>query len=295
MKNVVFGILLMCEFIFSVSYALEAQDIIMKANSRIKPIYDSTVYLEKKMSNQDFFPPIRILYIDHLYKYSIDINSLKQLAHSLPKSSTPYIIDIESWDVHTLNDEEANRNINKYILVIDTLRNERPDLKFGYYGVLPNRDYFAPITNDPKKLLEWKHINQRLTRLSKHVDVICPSLYTFFNDVSGWKKYAAENIKRAREYGKPVYPFIWPQYHDSSSFLLKGKFLPESFWYEELKLVYSMSDGVIIWGGVKDGVQMEWDENAIWWNITKNFIKYKITSKSADDLYTKDSNVAKRM
>lgn len=242
-----------------------------------KPIYDGTKYKNKNQKNEDIFPKISILYINQLLdnRHEINLNRLEKIAQQLPQTEVPIILDIEIWDVHTANDVEANKNIDKYILVIDTLKKIRPDLKFGYYGVLPNRDYWSPITNDPRKIQDWNRINKRLRKLAEHVDVICPSLYTFYDDFKGWKKYAIENIRRAHEYGKPVYPFLWPQYHDSNN-VLGGKFLPSTIWQEQLTLVYDNADGIIIWGGWDMRKEfygkMNWNENDLWWHITKEFI-----------------------
>lgn len=247
-----------------------------------KVIFDGTLYRNKNMENEKFFVPIKLLY-HHVSLFRtkeniIEPEYLREVARKLPKSSIPYILDIEIWDVHTGDDTQANKNIDKYILVIDTMKKARPDLKFGYYGVLPNRDYWSPVSNDPQKLAEWNHINGRLKRLAQHVDVICPSLYTFYNDPVGWRKYALETLKRARAYGKPVYPFLWPQYHNSNR-LLGGEFVSDKFWKEQLALVYTQSDGIIIWGGYNldksNYGPMQWNDNAPWWQTTKAFIENK--------------------
>lgn len=249
-------------------------------NSFSKPVFDTTLYSNKNKLNETFFIPMTILYQGELLSgekhNEIDVERLKKIAHNLPKSEIPYILDIEVWDVHTLNDTLANENIDKYILVIDTMKKERPDLKFGYYGVLPNRDYWSPITNNPKRLQDWNHINERLKRLSTHVDVVCPSLYTFYNDPEGWMKYALENIKRARIYGKPVYVFLWPQYHNNN-LLIGERFLDNQFWEFELNIANTFADGIIVWGGwnlkKENYGPMQWDENISWWQITKTAIQ----------------------
>jgi hypothetical protein len=251
----------------------------LNASSR-KPIYDATGYTHKNVENEKFFLPVKILY-QHISlfqnkEYVIDVDYLRNAAKKLPVSSVPYILDVEIWDIHMSDDVEANANIDKYILIIDTMKKERPDLKFGYYGVLPNRDYWSPVSNDSKKIAEWNRINNRLQRLSEHVDVVCPSLYTFYNNPEGWKKYALENIKQAKKYGKPVYPFIWPQYHGGGNVQPTGTFIDASFWLMQLSLIYQESDGAVIWGGWNQNGEtyepMEWDETASWWQITKKFI-----------------------
>lgn len=254
---------------------------IKKIKPTKKPIFDAMLYDNKNINNEVFFKPIKILYdrpnVDP--NEPIDIEHFKKVAESLPKSSIPYIIDIERWNVHGSDDEEANKNIDKYILVISTMKKVRPDLKFGYYGVLPNRDYWSILSNDPRKVYERRHINDRLKRLVPYVDVVCPSLYTFYNDSEAWKKYASEIIRQAKEYGKPVYPFLWPQYHQGGDKALKFQFIDSKFWKMQLSLVYQGTDGVIIWGAwdlsPESVNSRDWKENAAWWRATKEFINEK--------------------
>jgi hypothetical protein len=241
-----------------------------------KPIFDVTLYKNKNLINSKSFVPITMIYGGGLLAGNvINIEHLKALAQSLPFSDKPYILDIECWDVRTLDDTIANKNIDKYILVIDTLKQARPDLKFGYYGVLPDRDYGAPVSGNVGSIAQWEYRNKRLKRLAAHVDVVCPSLYTLTDSQAGWKVYATENIKRAREYSKPVYPYIWPQYHNGNV-LLGGKNIPGEFWQKQLELVYQQADGVMIWGGFNAQKEfhgaMEWNENDLWWQVTRQFI-----------------------
>jgi hypothetical protein len=244
-----------------------------------KPIFDATLYQYKNPENAESFVPIKIIYGGGLLPNRvINIDRLKAIAQALPVTDKPYILDIEGWDVRTMDDIVANKNIDKYILVIDTMKKARPDLKFGYYAVLPDRDYGAPVTGNIGSINKWEYRNKRLQRLAAHVDVVCPSLYTLTDNQEGWKVYATENIKRAREYGKPVYPFIWPEYHNSNV-RLAGQAIPSEFWQEQLDLVYQQADGVIIWGGadlesadVNGIVPLVWDENMLWWKVTKQFI-----------------------
>lgn len=260
----------------SLTTTIEAKEIMPVTSekelpNKKKPIFDTTLYKSKNVKNESFFVPMIILYRQQLFPRSneeIDVEHLKNIAQKLPHTEIPVILDIEHWNVYTMDDVEANQNIDKYILVIDTMKKARPDLKFGYYGVLPNRDYWAPVSNSPQKMAAWKAINQRLKRLAEHVDVVCPSLYMFYDDMNGWEKYAIENIKYAREYGKPVYPFIWPQYHESNK-ILGGQYLDKNIWLNQIQVISQKSDGIIIWGGYKQ----EWDENAPWWQVTKKFIQ----------------------
>lgn len=243
-----------------------------------KHIYDATGYLNKNIQNNRIFIPIKILYQDKLLPFgteNIEINHLVNLAKSLPKSSVPYILDIECWDIRpNTSDYEANTNMDKYILVIKTMKEARPDLKFGYFGVLPVRDYVSDKISSAEKLKKWYQANERAKKLAKYVDVICPEFYTFWNNPITWKNYAVEGMAQAKIYRKPVLPFIYPEFMESTP--LKGSFIPNDFWKEQLSFLYQSSDGVIIWGGrdftVKPTVSRIWNENDPWWIMTKSFI-----------------------
>ena len=106
-----------------------------------------------------------------------------------------------------------------------------------------------------------------MDELAEHVDIVLPSLYTFYNDPQGWDVFAAALLQSARRYNKPVYAFLWPEFHVSNQFL-RGKNLPGNFWRHELEFCRARADGIVIWGGWQE----QWDENAEWWLETKSFL-----------------------
>lgn len=147
--------------------------------------------------------------------------------------------------------------------MMDTLRvfkEQNPEAKLGWYGALPERRYW-------RRDEDWVLNNRMLKPLAAQVDFIYPSIYTFYDSVSGWVKYAKEHIQQARQYGKPVIPFLWMQYHNSNS-ELKGQFIDKEFWRIQMELVQEYADGCVIWGGYKQ----EWDDNHDWWKVTQQFI-----------------------
>ncbi|HZF69981.1 hypothetical protein [Sulfuricurvum sp.] len=244
-----------------------------------KPIFDTTRYLNKPKSNESFFIPMTIIYEKKLLPHGPDIidkNYLRALAFSLPKSSIPYILDIESWKCgRKENDVQASNSIDKYILVIDTMKQARPDLKFGYFGIIPVKAPLTINTHSEQQMRDWKHALERSKRLVSHVDVICPEGYTYLDDKIIWLRYMEALINEAKTYGKPIYPFLWPEFMEGRS--LKGRFIARDFWKVQLDYVYTRCDGVIIWGGrdfsVVPAVSREWDEKAPWWIDTKLYIQ----------------------
>jgi len=246
-------------------------------------IFDATLYRQKIKSNEALFPKIHIIYQRDLWsnwddiesRKFVDVQKIEKTAKELKYSDTPYIIDIEHWNVHTTNDKIANENINKYIKVIKIFKRIRPELKFGFYSVLPNRDYWSSLSNSREANNEWNQINQRLKKLAKYVDVISPSLYTFYDKKDDWTIYAMQTIKKAKEYKKPIYAFIWPQYHNSNK-KLAGKYIDKSFWELQLKTLQNANVNIVIWGGYNLSKEnygpLIWNENLEWWKTTKKFI-----------------------
>jgi len=177
------------------------------------------------------------------------------------------VVDIESW--HPILE------IEKYISVIEIFKEFRPETKFGYYGVLPYREYIGVINDRQLRTLGWKVRNSLMTPLAEVVDIVFPSLYTFSSDYEDWEKYARENIAEAKKYGKPVFPFIWPKYYYGSAErftngnILKEEFVSGKFWKLQLETIESSgADGVVIWRGYRE----IWLEDSPWWEETMNFV-----------------------
>lgn len=180
-------------------------------------------------------------------------------------------LDIEHWPMYPQADDSTARGtIDKFLRIVRWMHEEAPEIQVGFYGLPPVRDYWSPTSGRSDALLNWNRYNDELMRLGSEVDVIFPSIYTFYDDPTGdaWRTYALANIEQARKYGKPVYVFLWPQYHDSNR-ALDGKLVPGSFWRLQLDTVYERADGVVIWGGWK----LAWNPSADWWQSTLDFLR----------------------
>lgn len=178
------------------------------------------------------------------------------------------IMDLEHWP-NVGSDEVVAATVSKYIALVEWTKASAGHSAVGYYGVPPLRDYWRAIKGPQStEFRAWQAENDRFAELAKAVDVLMPSLYTFYDDVEGWKRYAAANIREARRLAgdKPVYPFIWPQYHDSNA-TLGGQPVPATVWLEQLQTLAKLADGAIIWSGPG-----WWDDKAPWWLATQAFI-----------------------
>ena len=186
---------------------------------------------------------------------------VRALAQTMPDDQI-VVLDIEHWDL-------TDQHVDWMIQILEWFREEKPGIKIGYYSVLPERNYVAAVLGaSSAKYQAWQERNRTAPalRLAQHVDYIFPSLYTFYDDQSGWVTYARANISEARAYGKPVYAFIWPQYHTGAKpESLRGTTISAAFWQKQMLTAGTNADGVVLWGGY----QTPWDESAGWWRVTK--------------------------
>lgn len=155
--------------------------------------------------------------------------------------------------------------------------------RFGFYDVGPAGEYWIAVRErvDPKRYARWQAVNDLMAeQVNAHVDFVAPSCYTFYDaapiDRERWVQSTIATIKEARRVsgGKPVYPFIWPQFHDSSN--KKGEYLDPAFWRLQLDTVLAHADGVILWGGwdiLKTNRPYRWQGDAPWWLETQRWLE----------------------
>jgi hypothetical protein len=240
-------------------------------------MFDALLYLKKPDLSQYGFKNILVIYDGSLWnagetqRDTINSARIISVAKTLPPNSL-VCIDIESWPLKGPS-EVVTQSKKKYIAVAKLFRENCPTAKIGFYGIVPIRDFWRAIRGEgDESYKDWDLENSNLQEIADTVDVIFPSLYTFYPDQNGWKIYATANIKEARKYGKPVYPFLWPEYHNSN-ITYGGQLIPADFWRLELMTCSQLADGIVVWGGW----QKNWDDNAAWWIETNNFINVRPT------------------
>jgi hypothetical protein len=207
-----------------------------------------------------------------------DGKSLKEATvratNPLVGETSPVLIDLEL--ALAGNSPEIVANRQRYLDVIQWMREGGFKSPLSFYGSLPVRDYWrslkSPGSPDYKA---WQAENDALRPIAAQVTALYPSLYTFYADPQGWVKYARANIAEARRIGggKPVYPFIWPQFHNSNK-SLGYQYIDGTFWSSQLRTLHDQADGLVIWGGwdFTNNRHAPWDENAAWWRATKEFL-----------------------
>jgi hypothetical protein len=245
-------------------------------------VFDSTLYAGKPDLSQYGIKPINIVYAGRLGKEWVknatglpDKETLQRVAREIESTSSRVVIDIEHWPLKG-DSSQVQESLSKYMTVLQWFKEAAPGLAVGYYGAPPLRDYWRAISPPTSK--EWHSYsgdNDRLQPLAGAVDILFPSIYTFYTDQGGWVRYAYGQIAEARRCasGKPVYVFLWPQYHDSNR-SLAGTYLPADYWRLQLETAKQYADGVILWGGWgSNNRPAKWDDDATWWKVTKDFMK----------------------
>jgi hypothetical protein len=180
------------------------------------------------------------------------------------------VLDQEDWPQQG-PPAVVGASVSKFLTLLSSVRAVGFSGPVGYYGVIPIIDYWRAIgLPNSKPYQAWQAENDLFQPVADAVDVLFPSLYTFYDDQSGWTKYAIANLSEARRLarGKPIYAFIWPQYHDSNP-KLGLTFIPGKFWTLQLQTLAKYADGVVIWGGW----QKVWDERSEWWQATRQFMR----------------------
>lgn len=201
----------------------------------------------------------------------IDNAGLVKLAAGLQKGNLPTVLDIERWPIDSEDATKRSINREKLLSLLKELRNLRPDIKFGFYGVLPSRTYWPLVDSaQNKKRGSWERLNAMAKEdFAPYVDAIYPSLYTFYADEKGWRSYAETTLKEARKFNKPVYCYLWPKYHTGGSDV-GGEYIPREYWRLQLETCYRHADGIVIWNFEPDS---PWNSDAPWWLETLRFLQ----------------------
>jgi hypothetical protein len=250
------------------------------AQSHRLPVYDATSFANKPDLTDYGLKPITVLYPQFLWDHP-NINDKTTMpdktrvmsdAQMAFESTRILVIDIEHWPLSG-DSAAVAQSIKQLQTVLQWAKTPAPNLKVGLYGAIPQRDYWAPnlAATNPERMRAWQQTNTSLSSLAAQVDIIFPSLYTFYDDQKGWQKYAVAQIQEARRVapGKPVYVFLWPQFHFSNK-AKADQFLSADYWTMELQTAQQYADGAVIW--CCTGHQ-SWDKNAAWWQATLAFLK----------------------
>jgi hypothetical protein len=145
------------------------------------------------------------------------------------RCSVPVNLDVEQYSVDVrLNISHINpdtstvdADILKLKQIIGWFKDEAPTLEVGFYDVA------APVGGLPVPVNDAE------------LATLYPSLYTADTDPAKWVAYAQRYISEAKRIGagRPVRPFIWPQYHDVMRGPLAGTYIDYDYWMLQLTTI----------------------------------------------------------
>lgn len=223
------------------------------------PIYDNMFYKGKPDTAKDGFIAANILYEDKIWRNKRQLGALpnretfQALVQAEASNPGPLVIDIESMSLRA-SPESAHHNMETLAKLADWAHQAAPGKVIGYYGT-------NTLSNVPS-------VNQTVAReLADHVDVFFTPIYTFDDNRASWEKRAQAAQAEAHELDpkKPVYFYLWPQYHVGSGKALR--YVDAEYWKFQLETARRYSNGIVLWGPSK----YVWDDKTGWWAATEQF------------------------
>jgi hypothetical protein len=232
------------------------------------PIFDALLFRGKpNLAHQGLLPMLMVFEVWRrgMPRDRVDREGIIAALDTLPPDAGTVFIDIENWPLQG-SAEVKSQSVDKYLRTAEIIRTHRPSIKFGFYGIAPSFAYWPIVRDDKQQLAEWRSVNRDLLSLKNSVDFVLPCLYTPYDDPPAWRQFAKRTLEEARQYGKPVYPFLWNEYFDANP-LLRGQQVNNGDWRDELQLCLKLADGIVLWGGSERG----WSESAEWWQSVLAF------------------------
>jgi len=226
------------------------------------------------------------------HRDQVDAARLLAAAKKAHDNNQHLVLDVETRPVYKGTDKEIETNLDLQIEMVDMVREAYPGLAIGMYGEFPIRDYWAcvpykqaadPTEAQVERYRDWKARNHRI-RLNRDdrgrmhrralpdvLDFLCPSFYTLYNDLEGWKVNTLAMLDVAYKAHTRVNGYLWPlMHHGGNTDNIPMAFLEQQFFLEQLRFLAPRVDAITIWGwgGTKSGDPNFWEGNpmAVWDN-----------------------------
>ena len=222
-------------------------------------LYDNMFYKGKPDTAGDGLIASNILYENQIWPKRQNMAVLPKreefeaLVRQAIVSPGPLVIEVESFPLRG-TPEAARHNMEILAKLADWAHEAAPGKVIGFYGTNTLSDVLQP--------------NQALAKeLASHVDAFFPSLYTFDDSRANWEKraVAAQTEARGLDEKKPIYFYLWPQYHEGTARALR--YVPGDYWKFQLETARRYSNGVVLWGPS----QYAWNPRSGWWTATQEF------------------------
>lgn len=175
----------------------------------------------------------------------------EDLVRRTVRNPGPLVLDFETLYLRRATPAVAARRFQKLRTLLDWAHDAVPGRAVGYYGVLGNT---APAYLGLER------------SLASREDALFPSLYTFGDDLAAWRAELRRIVAEAAAVapGKPVYAYLWPQYHGGAA--RAGRYLTPAHWGYELRTAARLCSGAVVWGPTR------YDPDRAWVGVTANFL-----------------------
>lgn len=205
-------------------------------------------------------------------------NAIKSFAYTCG-GNHPVTLDLETWPYSP--GSALTQTIRDFITAVNDFKSVNNTSPVGFYGVPPKQAYqwknIDPV-NNPSGYSTWLNVSNALEPVAEKTDLFQPSFYAYNPDTTAWRKMVDTTLAAIQRYNqnKPIYAYIWPQYHDNSV-PYSLQFMDTAIWHFELEVLYDRTNGCIIWTSNKssDGNIISWDPDMLWWQTTKSFMVEK--------------------
>ena len=241
--------------------AARAHESLAAEEPRSFTIYDNLFYRGKPNTARDGLVAANSLYENKIWPNEQTLgvlpnrNAFESLVRLHVANPGPLVIDIEKLPLKGLP-EIARRNLQTLATLADWAHQAAPGKVIGFYG-----------TNTLSRVAPADLSYAR--ELARHVDAFFPPTYTFDDDRAAWEKRAQESAAEARELGpgKPVYFYLWPQYHDGTPKAFQ--YVDAAYWKFQLETARRYSNGIVLWSPSR----YDWNDATGWWGVTQQFAR----------------------
>ncbi len=179
----------------------------------------------------------------------------------------PVVIDIEYVylsNTHGTTDAAVSNHFKLFITLARWAHEAAPGHIVGYYG-------HGLFPEEP-----GIQYTAQASELLSAVDAFFPSMYVYGNETPAqWKTKLQSLVQKAREIApsKPVYPYVWPQYHEGEPKALE--FVDGDYMKFQLETARDYgADGVVFWSSHLSSHKIAW-KNAPWNEAMLKFVAEK--------------------
>jgi hypothetical protein len=225
------------------------------------PVYDNMFYRGKPDTTKNGLVASNIVYEDLIWPHDKNYGVLPSrttfnaVIRAHIANPGPLVLDIERLGLKG-SPETVDRHLRVLATLADWARADAPDKLVGYYGS-------NTLSRVPPQNLPFAR------ELARHVDAFFPPMYTFDDDRQAWAKRAQAEAAEARTLapGKPVFFYLWPQYHDGTP--KQFQYINAAYWKFQLNTARSDANGVVLWSPGR----FKWDDRSGWWAATREFMR----------------------